>query len=161
MVLIVMQIIAWIITPLLPAFAVLRDGPINNNRTTGMASRLPLWLSWFDTPDNGLEGDENFHSSHPGNYWSEVLWLYRNSLYGFKWTVLSMPIENQWQIMGSMDIDYHIPVFGFLSIRQPNGAWQWKCVKPLFGKIFVGNFGWLLDDRFQKNALFMFSPRLK
>lgn len=158
----VAQVIAWVITPLLPLFAVLRDGWSDNHNVRAVEPRLPSWLSWFDTPDNSLFGDKSWRSKHDGGYWSQVAWLYRNSLYGFKWTVLSREVQTDREVVGSTDINYHTNKYGSLFIYQHNGAWQYKCVKKLpFGKIFIGNFGWLLDDTEQSRALFMFSPRIK
>ena len=39
-----MSLIAWLLAPILPAFAIGRD-------------HLPRWLAYFDTPDNALDGD--------------------------------------------------------------------------------------------------------
>ena len=38
---------------------------------------------------------------------------------------------------------------------------SYKIVRPLFGRVFEDNFGWLLDDTSKERALFMFSPRIK
>ena len=58
--LVVMTIVAWIVTPILPAFAKPRLGPIDNNHGQAVEPRLPLWLAWFDTPDNSLLGEFTF-----------------------------------------------------------------------------------------------------
>jgi len=155
------QLFAYLITPLLPLFAVKRMGGWDNNSYRQTQPRLPIWLSWFDTPDNSLLGDSRWMADHTGSYWSMVCWLYRNSLYGFKWTVLAVDVQDTQIIIGNPDIGYQRSRFGILRIRQPNGAWQFKIVKPIFGKIFEGNFGWLLDDTTKQRALFMFSPRIK
>lgn len=161
-ILLFMSVVALLVTPVLPLFAKEREGPLDNNKESGLGPRLPTWLSWFDTPDNSLLGDARWYREHPkGTYWNMVAWLYRNSLYGFKWTALSQQVQNIRQVTGSPDIGYQGERFGTLSIRQPNGAWQYKVVKPLFGKVFEGNFGWLLDDTSKQRALFMFSPRFK
>ncbi len=130
------QFITYIITPLLPFFAVLRYGWCNNNSYQAEAMRLPMNLSWFDTPDNSLMGDERWSREHVFGYLSMVGWLYRNSLYGFKWTVLSLP-------------EGHI------------SAWQWH--KKFYFKTFYLdlNFGWMLDNIENGRAMFMFSPRIK
>jgi len=158
-----LQILAWIITPFLPLFKELRLGNLNNANEYGVGYRLPVWLSWFDTPDNSLVGDEGWFAKHQdAGYWAMVAWLYRNSLYGLKWTVLSRPINDDRTTIGTaVKLDYHTKNYGWNFIYQHDGAWQYKIVKPIFGKIFVGNFGWLLDDMSQKRALFMFSPRFK
>ena len=157
----VMQIIAWLVTPVLPLFREERFGLSYNGTAQRVAPRLPMWLAWFDTPDNDLLGDYRWMSEHTGSYWSMVGWLYRNSLYGLKWTVLARDVQQVRWVQGNPDIGYQGSRFGTLSIRQPNGAWQFKIVKPLFGKVFEGNFGWLLDDTSKQRALFMFSPRIK
>jgi hypothetical protein len=157
------QLVTYLITPLLPLFAVVRYGKIDNANGYGLSVRLPEWLAWFDTPDNPISGDSNWIVSHfdKSAYWSRVAWLYRNSLYGFKWSVLAMPIQSTRKMIGNPQIDYHSKTYGTMRITQPNGAWQYKSVRPFLGKILVLNFGWLLDDTSQERALFMFSPRVK
>jgi len=158
----VVQLLTYLITPALPLFAGYRHGKLDNAKGEGEALRLPLWLSWFDTPDNPLIGDQNWFLRHPKcTYLNQVMWLYRNSLYGLKWTVLARDVEQVRWVQGNPNIGYQGSRFGTLSIRQSNGAWQFKIVKPILGKIFEGNFGWLLDDTTKQRALFMFSPRIK
>lgn len=134
--LLIMQIFAWLVTPLLPFFLVLRQGWCNNNSYQAIAPRLPKWLGWFDTPDNSLLGDKQWNKDHVFGYWSIVGWLYRNSLYGFKWTVLSLPEGHPC-------------------------TWQWH--KKIYFKTFYLdlNFGWMLDNIERGRAMFMFSPRIK
>lgn len=130
------QVLTYLITPILPLFATTRVGTTNNNHSIGMGPRLPQWLSWFDTRDNSLLGDAEWDNNHDGGYWSQVEWLYRNSLYGFKWTVLSLP-------------------------EGHSAAWQWH-KKPTFGKYYLDlNFGWMLDNIENGRAMFMFSPRIR
>ena len=158
------QIFAYLITPLLPLFAVYRNGKSDNASYYSFGYRLPTWLAWFDTPDNGLEGDHNWQYSHPmDTYWNQVAWLYRNSLYGFKWSVLAAPANNKvWlSISGPTNLDYHTKTYGTLRITRGDGYWQYKSVRPFLGRILILNMGWLLDDLSQERALFMCSPRLK
>lgn len=160
----VMQVVAYVVTPLLPLFAVNRDGLQDNANANGVGPRLPLWLSWFDTPDNDLFGDPghiNKYITYPA-YLRMLFWLYRNSLYGFKWSVIAFPLTGQKiSRTGPLRIDYHDDLYGVQWHWSDGGAWQYKCVKPFMGKTLVLNFGWMLDDPSQKRALFMFSPRLK
>ena len=158
--LIVMTIIAWIVTPILPAFATPRLGPIDNNHGQAVEPRLPLWLAWFDTPDNSLLGDSNWKATHDGGYWSQVQWLYRNTLYGFKWGPLAAPMSEPRIIRGDPTINRNNGHFGSMSITM-GVFWQWKCVKRIgqTGYCWMLNFGWMLDDASQTRALFMFSPR--
>lgn len=130
------QLVTWIVTPILPLFSVYRGGWCNNNQFIADSYRLPKWLSWFDTPDNSLCGDQKWEQRHTCSYWSKVAWLYRNSLYGFKWSILSLPV-------GHTD------------------AWQWH--KKFYFKYFYLdlNFGWMLDNIENGKAMFQFSPRIK
>jgi len=158
------QLFTYLITPLLPLFAVSRHGKIDNARREGLGVRLPLWLSWFDTPDNCLFGDDNWYDAHPGHgYLSRVSWLYRNSLYGFKWIALAAPNNPKVRtvIEGATNLNHHTKTFGVMRITRTDGYWQYKCVKPFMGRVLILNFGWLLDDPNQEKALFMCSPRLK
>lgn len=158
----VAEVLALILAPILPLFAVHRFGPWDNNSQTAMGHRLPKWLAWFDTPDNSLEGDHNWQAAHfPVTYWSMVGWLLRNRAYGFKWSVLSAPMVGERVIEGDPLINYHTGRYGTLKIKMGD-YWQWKCIKPIGGTGYclMMNFGWLLDDPNQNNALFMFSPRV-
>jgi len=158
---IIAQTVTYLITPILPLLVVHRECWTDNGSVWAEGWKLPKWLSWFDTPDNSLLGDSRWMADHTGDYWSMVCWLYRNSLYGFKWTILAMDVQDTQIVTGNSNIGYQGSRFGVLHIRQPNGAWQLKIVKPILGKIFEGNFGWLLDDTTKQRALFMFSPRIK
>jgi hypothetical protein len=173
------QLIAYLITPLLPLFAVRRMGWTDNHSYQSVEWRLPLLLSWFDTPDNSLLGDSRWMANHSGGYWSKVSWLYRNSLYGFKWSVLAAPANNKVCLIieGPTKLDHHTKTYGTMRIKRGDGYWQYKCVKPLAwklvvkrlrinieidtGRILILNMGWLLDDPSQEKALFMCSPRWK
>ena len=155
------HVCAILLAPVLPLLAVRRYGYSDNGKSQSTELRLPLWLSWFDTPDNSLRGDARWDREHTFGYLSMVGWLLRNRAYGFNWTVLSRAIQSERTVTGDPDIGYQGSQFGTLKIKQPNGAWQYKVVRPLFGKVFEGNFGWLLDDTSKQRALFMLSPRLK
>lgn len=84
--------VAWLLAPILPAFAIGRD-------------HLPRWLAWFDTPDNPLDGDLGYVMLHaPFNgygatgwrqYINRVVWLWRNPGYGFSYSVLGAQINSQ------------------------------------------------------------------
>lgn len=155
----VMQVVALIITPILPLFARQRFGAWNNASEQRFGYRLPTWLSWFDTPDNALDGDYNWLKEHyPVSYWSMVGWLYRNSLYGFKWSVLSAPMDKEAREISGPSPTWINP--GFQRITMGD-YWQWHLVK-LVGPVTINfNFGWLLNDGDQPRALFMFSPRFR
>lgn len=160
LVLFAMQVLAWIVTPVLPLFARQRFGAWNNASEQRFGYRLPDWLAWFDTPDNALDGDYNWLKDHyPVSYLSMVGWLYRNSLYGFKWSVLSAPMDAAARVKtGQQAVGWLNP--GFQRVAM-NGYWQWHLVKQIGPVTINWNFGWLLNDGDQPRALFMFSPRVR
>ncbi len=161
---IIAEMLALLLSPILPAFHVFRFGWCDNHAYQMTAQRLPRWLSWFDTPDNDLMGDSAHCCRHATSscYWTMVCWLARNRAYGFKWGPLAAPMcAAAQQVTGNRNINRNNGQFGTLHIRMEN-YWQWKCVKPIgqTGYCWMLNFGWLLDDASQPMALFMFSPRL-
>ena len=155
------QLFAYLITPLLPLFTRMEYGAIDNANSYSIAPRLPVWLKYFDTPDNPVGMDGNHVKQYGMGYWSQVRGLWKNSLYNWKWSVLAMPIQHTRTTTGNPLINHHTQTYGSLSIKQENGAWQYKLVKPMLGKVLVLNIGWLLDDVSQERALFMLSPRVK
>ena len=79
-------LVAWPLTPFIVLFA----------KSDGW---LPGWLSWFQTNDNSLDGDDGWKSgTRPFKnndrrfyrYLNRCFWLWRNSLYGFNESVLSV-----------------------------------------------------------------------
>jgi len=133
-----LQLLTYFLTPLLSLCISTRSGWCDNNSHQCEGPRLWKSLSWFDTRDNSLMGDNGWRESgHDGSKWLDrTLWLYRNSLYGFKWTVLSLPEGHP-------------------------SAWQWH-KKYYFQSFYLDlNFGWMLDNIENGRALFMFSPRIK
>jgi hypothetical protein len=148
---------------LLPLFAVKRMGNTDNNSYQSVEWRLPLWMSWLDTPDNSLGRDGNHMKAHGETYFSKFYGLWKNSLYNFKWSVLAAPANNKvcLTIEGPTNLNPHTKTYGTMRIKRGDGYWQYKCVKPFMGRILILNMGWLLDDPSQEKALFMCSPRLK
>jgi len=110
-------------------------------------------------------GDKGWRNTgHDGVKWIDrTKWLYRNSLYGFKWNVIGARIDSGRIFDGNTKVNYKGPVYGTLRVSCGK-YWQWKKVTPskvFKGRCWVLNFGWLLDDPDQEVALWMFSPRLK
>lgn len=158
------ELLALLLSPILPAFSVVRLGWSDNRAYQLTQWRLPLWLSWFDTPDNDLFGDSAHCRRHACNsdYWAMVCWLARNRAYGLKWGPLAAPMDAEGQqITGDPTINRNNSHFGTLRITM-GAYWQYKLVKPIAktGYCWMVNLGWLLDDTSQPRALFMFSPRL-
>jgi len=56
----IITLIAVIFAPIMPVFAVQKDGWLDNHSIWGIGPRLPDWLNWFMTPDNSLDGDATF-----------------------------------------------------------------------------------------------------
>jgi len=82
-------LIAWPLTPVVVLFA----------DKTGW---LPVWLWWFQTPDNSLDGDQGWktesrwflnESNRFKRYINRTAWLWRNSLYGFNESVLAIHVS--------------------------------------------------------------------
>jgi hypothetical protein len=158
-----MQVFAYIITPLLPLFQQKRYGWIDNGNQTEIEPRLAPWLAWFDTPDNSLWGDKHWRETNNyTGYLAQVMWLYRNSLYGFKWTVLACKVAGEIQYSGNPNINRNNGQTGVFKAKYSD-YWQVKIVKKLFGDFgIMFNFGWQLDTYVVSKhgtALFQFSPR--
>jgi hypothetical protein len=144
-----------ILAPILPAFA--KNG------------WLPTWLNWFQTPDNWLYGDLTFMSLHKKNYWSEILWLWRNPAYGFAVKYLSFPFVTTF--VGDKTIKDNDNAKAGWCFVKANGLFQFVYIKRIFSTsrcIYV-NCGWnirgLVDDNVSVKpnpyqATFSFSPRI-
>ena len=145
------DVLALLLAPVLPAFAVLRDGWSDNRNARAWEPRLPVWLSWFDTPDNSLWGDTGWRTIHcPAywGYWGMVKWLIRNHGYGFKWSVLSARVDSPSSIISSGNPDVCRRDEKPVSFRASMGNyWQLKSVFRLefLGVAVTVNVGWLLD----------------
>jgi hypothetical protein len=83
-------VLAMLLAPFLPAFAT-------------SDNHLPWWLSWFDTPDNPLDGDEGYIEEHAPfkgvqtgwkKYVNRVCWLWRNPAYGFSYSVTGVRVDS-------------------------------------------------------------------
>lgn len=165
-----------LVAPILPLFAVMREGPADNNNKTATEPRLPLWLFWFDTSyDNGLWGDNGWRTKHAPNIWGTwrgmVAWLWRNCACGFSWTVLAWAVtaDETFTVTGDLTLDKNQNRDGFFSIKSSRGVFQYRWVK-MFGRVNVSfEAGWLLDVYVKSEeakakhprAVFMCSPQIK
>jgi hypothetical protein len=173
-------LLAMLLAPVLPLFAELRNGPIDNNSGYGVEPRLPTWLSWFDTSyDNSLWGDNGWRTKHCTTYWQSyigmVLWLWRNPAAGFCWKVLAVPIytDTTFTLTDSgngVNVDKGHGTFGWFRITSSSGYFQYRVVKRLLGdKAWTFDCGWLLDlylkspdaKLAQPRALFQFQPQVR
>lgn len=116
----------------LPFFAQRRPGTLDNSTRYGFGWFLPGWLSWFQTPDNDLDGDQGWREEHwqwrfrlpavLATYVGRVGWLWRNPGYGFGWEWVDAPvtgiadapfvrIDDLWQLTvwgGRLNIGWNI-----------------------------------------------------
>ena len=173
-------LLAMLLAPVLPLFARLRNGPIDNANGEGVEPRLPAWLFWFDTStDNSLWGDHGWRTKHCPRYWQsyigEVLWLWRNPAAGFCWSVLSRKslLDDAYTVSHSgngLDVDKGHGKYGWYFIRcARDGAFSLRWCKQVGPKVLSFEVGWLLDV-YIKNpanatkaplATFQFQPQIK
>lgn len=154
-----MTIIAFILSPVLPFFA------IENN---GMP-KLPKWLSWFDTPDNSLNGDLGHLNRHLKSslWWQRTCWLARNRAYNFSIDaigttvyVLDTVIDEGDPLVSNRPI--HSGWFKQTVVRT--GAFQFYYVKQWSEtKCIRLNVGWKIKDRatstdYKAQYVFSFNP---
>jgi hypothetical protein len=163
-----LTIFAVMIAPILPLFAQQIDGWLLNHSVWGIGPRLPIWLNWFMTPDNSLDGDETFQQINGLSYWSKVKWLWRNLAYSFALRYID---GNPVYWIGDKTIkDNDNAKEGWLYVNSC-GLFQFVYIKRIFATsrcIYV-NFGWnirvLMDDNVSPKpnpvqATFVFSPRI-
>lgn len=138
-------VLAYLLAPILPAFAIGR-------------ATLPRFLSWFQTPDNPLDGDANFKANvapFPGEqsgwrqYVNRIFWLWRNPSYGFDLAVLGFTASKLAAVVkvGPLPLA-GAPQTGwyFATATNPDGsrAWQFYAVKVWGRCASRVNFGWKL-----------------
>ncbi len=162
-------IVAMLIAPVLPLFAVMRDGPIDNNNGTGIGPRLPNWLFWFDTTtDNSLWGDYGWRTGHCPKFWGTQLgmtgWLWRNPACGFAWSILAYEVSpsETFTVTSSgcgLNLDKSRDRQGWFYIKSSGGAFQLRWIKTLLGKQFSLEAGWLLDVYVNDPAMLTTRPR--
>jgi hypothetical protein len=163
-----LTLLGLILAPVLPLLAEQRDGWLDNQGMWGRGPRLPLWLDWFMTPDNSLDGDATFERINGRSYLAKVKWLLRNPCYAFGIKYLSVPHTATY--IGDNTIkDNDNAKEGWLFVRA-NNLFQFVWIIPIgFHRCFMVNLGWnvraLVDDNYmpkplQYQATFVFSPRI-
>jgi len=162
-------LLAVILAPILPIFASTQDGWNDNHSYWGPGPRLPKWLSWFQTPDNSLDGDATFQANNPPSYWSKVKWLWRNPAYAFALRNLVAPYATT--VAGDPTIKDNDNAKEGWCLVHANGLFQFTCVKRIFSSsrcIYI-NLGWNIRGLVDNNvypkpdpwqATFVFSPRI-
>ena len=172
--LVVINLIGTILTFPLALLIVLfkedKAGWLNNGSAWGVGPRLIKLLSWFQTPDNSLNGDAGFQEKHSHSWWSRVQWLWRNPFYGF--AVKYLHGTDGMSYSGDLKCNEQNP--GHLLVKG-QGLFQYVLFKHIFGKCLYLNLGWniraLVDPAYINDpnnaafianypATFAFSPRL-
>lgn len=164
-------VVSFIASAVLPKFAKNVSGPIDNNNGTAIEPRLVGWLSLFQTPDNSLLGDNTYKRLNDGGYWSQVRWLMRNPACGFKESfplVANIHCLDSVSVYGNKDIrDGDKGVSGWCLTRVDK-YWSLLLIYPITSSMAMHfTFGWelktyaedstrLLD---QSKAQYVFSPR--
>ena len=156
-------LVAVIISPVLPLFATEQFGPVNNNSGTGIGPRLPIWLNWFQTWDNSLDGDATFESLNPPSYLSKIKWLIRNPLPCFAEKILTSNVTvvsgNNAVTDGAQGVAGHVLV-------KASGLFQFVWIIPIgFSRCIYTNFGWniralTMGATVPYHATYSFSPRI-
>jgi hypothetical protein len=164
-----LTLIAVIFAPVMVLFTEQRDGWLDNGSIWGIGPRLPLWLNWFMTPDNSLDGDYTFQQANGRSYWSKVKWLWRNPAYSFALKNIGVPYETS--VSGDKTIKDNDNAKEGWCLVHVNGLFQLVYVKRIFSSsrcIYI-NMGWnirgLVDDNVMPkplnwDATFVFSPRI-
>ena len=161
------------LAPLIVLFKSNQVGWLDNATKQGSGPRLFKFLSWFQTPDNSLDGDHTFESLFHPSWWSRCHWLWRNPFYGF--AVKTFDGSTGMSYKGTLDCNVDKP--GYILVTG-HGLFQWVYYKKLGSKCLYLNFGWnikaLVDpafttpDQWHNNtalikdysATFAFSPRI-
>jgi hypothetical protein len=163
-----LTLVAVLIAPILPWFAVQKEWWCDNHSYRAVGPVLPSWLNWFMTPDNTLEGDATFLKLNPHGYWSEVKWLWRNPAYSFALRYIQAPYTTK--VLGDKTIKDNDNAKAGWCLVHANGLFQFTSVTPIgFARCIYINVGWnvraLVDDNVQPKpnpyqATFVFSPRI-
>ena len=161
--------VAYPLAPILPLFAVQKEWWCDNHSYRAVGPVLPVWLNWFMTPDNTLDGDAGAVSRNGTGYWPKVLWLWRNAAYSFALRYINALYDTT--VSGDPTIkDNDNAKAGWCLVRS-NGLFQLRIVKRLFNssRCFYFNFGWNIMGLADPNvdpkpdvwqATFVCSPRL-
>ena len=164
----VITLLALVIAPVLPLFAVQKEWWLDNHAKRGIGPVLPTWLNWFMTPDNSLDGDATFEKINGISYWAKVKWLWRNPAYSFALRYVNSPYETS--VQGDPTIKDNDNAKKGWCLVHANGLFQFTLVAPIgFSRCIYVNLGWnirgLVDVNVQPKPLswqstFVFSPRL-
>jgi len=163
-----LTLIAVILAPILPIFAVQKLWWCDNHSYQVVGPVLPSWLNWFMTPDNTLDGDATFERINGISYWSKVKWLWRNPAYSFALRYLTAPYATK--VAGDKTIKDNDNAKKGWCLVHANGLFQFTLVAPIgFSRCIYVNLGWNIRGLVDVNvnpkpltwqATFVFSPRI-
>ena len=166
----VLTLIALILAPIMVLLKVKKLWWCDNHSYQAVGPVLPSWLNWFMTPDNTLDGDATFQTIFPpGQWWSQVHWLWRNPAYSFALRYLTSPYETK--VYGDKTIKDNDNAKEGWCIVKVNGLFQFVLVRRIgsTSRAIYINVGWnirgLVDDNVNPKpdpwqATFVFSPRI-
>ena len=136
----------------LPGFVIYRQGKLDNNTRTGEGYYLPDWLSWFQTPDNSIDGDKGWREEHMqwrfkfpepvATYLGRVGWLWRNPAYGVGLAEL-VPYERVLLVSGDLNVGIDPVKEGSCLVETQDGRlFLHRKVSVVKGFAFYRNYGW-------------------
>lgn len=150
------EIACWILTPLVCLFVVKRmrtdvvKRDYNKAVVTLEREYLPDWLSLFGTPDNAVDEfywgqystvptPEQYFSSWWWRYYCRVMWLWRNTAYGFHYWLFSLP-EDEVLYVKEHGVKNSRGVWW--KYTQRKSSWQLELQHPIgFGRYNHVNIG--------------------
>jgi len=163
-----LTLIAVILAPILPVFAVEKLWWCNNHSYQDIGPVLRSWLNWFMTPDNTLDGDATFQKENGISYWSKVKWLWRNPAYSFALCYLYSPYTTT--VFGNPEIKDNDNAKAGWCLVHANRLFQFTIVAPIgFSRCIYINLGWNVRGLVDVNvnpkpqewqATYVFSPRI-
>lgn len=164
----VLTLLGIILAPVMVLFKVEKEWWCDNHSYRAVGPVLPIWLNWFMTPDNTLDGDATFEKINGKSYWAKVKWLWRNPAYSFALRYIQAPYTTSYQ--GDPTIRDNDNAKAGWCLVHANGLFQFRLVQPIgYQRCIYCNFGWnimgLVDpgvnpkpDEWQ--CTFVFSPRI-
>lgn len=154
----------YLLVLVIPIFSSPQFGYLDNASTKGVGPRLPKWLSWYQTVDNSLYGDQGFRLINGTSYLSMVKWLIRNPIPSFG---AKTCYSRDALVTGNNEVtdERGAGVAGWVFVRS-TGLFQFVWIYKLSSsKCIYVNLGWNLraltrGAELPYVATFSFSPRL-
>lgn len=141
----------YIFAPIIAIFVVKRNGYLDNNTKYGQGYYLVNWLSWFQTPDNSIDGDEGWRIEHwqwrfklpsfLATYVGRIGWLWRNTAYGYGLISTANLLNQDISENGNTEISFGKSVEGSFTIICGD-YFQKRKVVNYFGIGVYTNTGW-------------------